>query len=356
MAFNVNTGQAAWTAQPGVISFVDSLVAQDGGGVIFRGSDFSNNFGVRSMDSSGNMGSFLTSGLSVPKDSWDGQWYSVGPAIAPISLVANLTSPWSESFGNPSWALSPPLPVIQNFEAVDPAPPSKLAVDFGTRYANTKNLKGLSLTQVTHPISYLNGQATWEEFQTQVLKRNAAVAFIGHSLFSSVPNYPNRAVGLCFFNTACVERMAVPDDPEFIIIGFPGWEPASYYLDPPTPATEYPIPPMDTKAKIIFIAACDLDQNMQVWLGVTNATPNRALVVPKSITDIDLDMGEFEWLQILRFLTSGKNLQQAVSLANNDVAGKQWFMLQPGGSPTPVPAQAWQVIGDSGNGGAGIHF
>jgi hypothetical protein len=348
VAFDINTGQTIWTAQPGLMSSTDSLVAQDGGGVIFRGSDFANNPGMRAINSSGNMGSFLATGLSLPKDSWDGQWYSAGPALTQISLVANLTSPWSESFGNPSWNLSPPLPVIQNFEAVDPAPPSMLAVNFGTRYANTKNLKGLSLTQVTHPIPNLNRQAAWEEFQTQVLKRNAAVAFIGHSLFSGVPNYPNRAVGLCFFNLECAERMVVPDDPEFIVLGFEGYKPG--------PKTDYPVLPMDTKAKIIFIAACDLDQNMQLWLGVTNATPNRALVVPQSITDIDLDMGEFEWLQILRYLTSGKNLQQAVSLANNDVAGKQWFMLQPGGSPTPVPAQAWQVIGDSGNGGAGIHF
>ena len=359
VAFDINTGQTIWTAQPGLLSLTDSLVAQDGGGVIFRGSDFANNPGMRAIDASGNMGSFLTTGFSVPNDSWDGQWYTVGPAITPISLVANLTSPWSESFGNPSWNLSPPLPVIQNFEAVDPAPPSELAVDFGTRYFNTTNLKGLSLTKVTHPISNLNGHATWEEFQTQLLKRNAAVAFIGHSLDSNIPNFPNRAVGLCFFNTACVERMAVPDDPEFVIIGFPGWEPNSYYLNPPTPATEYPVPPMDTKAKIIFISACDMDANMQVWLGVTNATPNRALVVPESITDIDVDMGEYEWLRILRYLTSGKNLQQAVENANTDVANptlNTWYAIQPDGSKKQVPPQRWQVIGDSGNGGTGIHF
>jgi hypothetical protein len=79
----------------------------------------------------------------------------------------------------------------------------------------------------------------------------------------------------------------------------------------------------------------------------------RALLFPSSATaDVDLDMGEFEWEQIVANLTSGQNLQQAVANANTATANKQWFNLQ----GQQVPAQAWQVIGDSGNGGTGIHF
>jgi hypothetical protein len=63
-----------------------------------------------------------------------------------------------------------------------------------------------------------------------------------------------------------------------------------------------------------------MDVNMQKWLGVSNSTAGRASVVPQSNTEIDLDMGEYEWLQILHYLTSGENLQQAVANANNDVA------------------------------------
>ena len=94
---------------------------------------------------------------------------------------------------------------------------------------------------------------------------------------------------------------------------------------------------------------------MQTWLGVSNTTSGRALVVPPSATDIDLDMGEYEWLQILANLTSGQNLQTAVANANAATAPIAWYTVV-NGVKTRVPAQTWQVIGDSGNGGAGIHF
>jgi hypothetical protein len=68
-----------------------------------------------------------------------------------------------------------------------------------------------------------------------------------------------------------------------------------------------------------------------------------------------LDKGEYEWLQILSNLESGQNLQQAVANANAKTAQQTWYTFV-NGVQTQVPAQAWQVIGDSGNGGAGIHF
>jgi hypothetical protein len=95
-----------------------------------------------------------------------------------------------------------------------------------------------------------------------------------------------------------------------------------------------------------------MDANMQTWLGINNNTAGRALVVPPSNTEVLLGMGEYEWLHILRYLTSGQNLQQAVASANSDVAHQTWTDNQ----GNPYPAQAWQVIGDSGNGGTGIHF
>jgi len=64
-------------------------------------------------------------------------------------------------------------------------------------------------------------------------------------------------------------------------------------------------------------------------------------------------MGEYEWLHILSYLTSGQNLQQAVSHANQDVINaRPWYDDQ----NHEIPPQAWKVIGDSGNHGAGIHF
>jgi len=92
--------------------------------------------------------------------------------------------------------------------------------------------------------------------------------------------------------------------------------------------------------------------DVKTFLGVTNSAAGRALLFPQSITDIDLDMGEFEREQIVANLTSGQNLQQAVANANTATAQKTWY----NDKGQQVPPQAWQVIGDSGNHGAGIHF
>jgi predicted secreted protein len=101
------------------------------------------------------------------------------------------------------------------------------------------------------------------------------------------------------------------------------------------------------------VAACNLNATMQNFMGITNSTVGRALLFPQQNTDIDLDMGEYEWLQIVANLTSGQNLQLAVSNANAATKAKApWY----NSSGQVVPPQAWQVIGDSGNGGTGIHF
>ena len=132
-----------------------------------------------------------------------------------------------------------------------------------------------------------------------------------------------------------------------------------YTAGPPAPpSTDYPAPPLVSQAMILFVSACNMDANMQTWLGISNSTAGRALVVPQINTEVELDMGEYEWLRILSYLTSGhQNLQQAVAQANNDVANHHGGWLDNTGKQ--VPAQAWQVIGDAGNPnnrGAGIHF
>jgi hypothetical protein len=130
--------------------------------------------------------------------------------------------------------------------------------------------------------------------------------------------------------------------------------------NPPPPAIPveyYPVslapPSIASQAKIIFFAACNLNASMQNFMGITNSTAGRALLFPQSVTDIDLDMGEFEWEQIVANLTSGQNLKQAVANAYTAVVAKApWYNT----SGQVVPPQMWQVIGDSGNNGAGINF
>jgi hypothetical protein len=185
--------------------------------------------------------------------------------------------------------------------------------------------------------------ATWKTFQAKILTPVDAVAFIGHALISPFPvNNVTRAVGLCFFNFECVERLALPGDPEFTGPGFEG-----LVLYPPV---TYPAIPLDTQAKIIFISACDMDVNMQNLLGITSSTHARALIVPQSATEVGMNMGEFAWEHIAEHLNDipgVTTLSTAVAAANIDINNTTW--LDSHGNP--VAAVNWHVIGDGT-----IHF
>jgi hypothetical protein len=370
-SFNISSGEPNWTYQGASGTTLSLIEATAGNGLAAKSTDQTGTDTVLIFSPGGTESGMVrrqtkpmgansaapadSSGLSQTDYYSNGLWVgaSGGGATAEVGLLIQAAmSSFPHEKGNQSKQSSAP-PQVVNFEANDPAPPNLLTTGFQQRYASTQNLKNVSLSTLTYPVAFVGQYATWDRFQKDLLKPISAVAFIGHSL-DSIPPAPVRAIGLCFFNAQCVERQTVPGDFEYCVpVGcFLG-----YSDNPPVVNNvDYPAPPIVSQAKIIFISACNMDVNMQAWLGVNSNATGRALVVPQSTTDVDLDMGEYEWLQILHYLTSGQNLQQAVANANNDVAhthGPWYNNSQP---PQQVQPQAWQVIGDSGNGGAGIHF
>jgi hypothetical protein len=176
-----------------------------------------------------------------------------------------------------------------------------------------------------------------------------AVAIMGDSLQGP----SGGAIGICFGQIGIEEELPLYP---CVSTGTGG-----YTLGPYNGAhyqVEAVAPSIASQATIIFWAACDLDTTMQQFFGITNSTAGRALLFPSNVTDIDLDMGEFEWRQIVAYLESGQNLQQAVANANIDTANQApWYQWNSATNTNVlVPPQTWQVIGDSGNLGAGIHF
>ena len=102
LAFDINSGQTIWTAQPGLS--VISLFAQDGGGVIVNGTDRNSNSMATSIDPAGNVGP-LVSTDSVMTDTWNGDWLTAGAggmSSRNLPFVVNQASLWPELFGNPS--------------------------------------------------------------------------------------------------------------------------------------------------------------------------------------------------------------------------------------------------------------
>ena len=365
-SFNLSSGVPNWTYQGAQgthltvieVTFGNGLAAKstDQNGIdtvlLFNASGGQSQAMLRTLKSTWKPMALTPSGLSGLSnvDYFVNGWWvgtSNGTAFAVLgNLIQAAMSSYAHDKGNSKQRGG--QPIVDTFEPVDPAP-QWLAVDFQTRYGQTKNLNSVSLSALTTSVPRVNGSATWEKFRTRP-QTVQALAFIGHS-FDSIPPAPVRAIGLCFAGAYCVERETVPGDFEYC--PNPGCF-LGYADNPPlVNVVEYPAPSPVSQALIVFIAACNMDANMQSWLGITNTTAGRALLVPQNTTDIDLDMGEYEWLRILAYLTSGKNLKQAVSSANADVVAKApWHDV----SGNIVPPQAWQVVGDSGNGGTGIHF
>ena len=337
-SFSVSSGAVNWTYGTAPQNTSSIIEATSGNGLVAKTTNQSGSDTVLNFSSGGGILDQPLGGLSHVDYYSNGQWMALttsGFEAVFSDAIQSATSSSPHVGGN--------IPVFEIFEPFDPAPPTKLAVNLATRYQ--------AIVGKTPAEFEPSALATWEAFKVQIKKPAVVVAFIGHSLTSPfLDNGVLRAVGLCFFNWECEERLAVPGDPEYCTTPgcFEGLTPNPKY---PTMTVAYPVDPLTTQAKIIFIAACVMDANMQSWLGITSATLGRALVVPPSATDIDLDMGEYEWERIalhLNDVPGVTTLRTAVAAANADVVNAApWYneMNQ------VVPPQAWQVIGDSS-----IHF
>jgi hypothetical protein len=350
-SFGVSSGSVNWSYQAGPQFALSIIEATSGNRLVAKTTDQSGIDTVLVFNSSGVQGQarrvvgrlgprpMVGGGLSgfSNLDYYSGGWWLGSTGGAYVAVLGNVIQSAMSSFpqihGNGP-KQNARVPVLWNFEAFDPAPPTFTAAGFEGRYDATP-----TLSKLTRGEFKILGAATWQAFQAQIVKPTDAVAFIGHS-FSD--GNPSRAIGLCFFNYQCVEREAVPGDPEYAP-GFEGYLPDNVAY--PTMTVAYPAPGLVTQSKIIFISACDMDVNMQNWFGVTSATVGRALVVPQNPTDVPMRMGEYAWEHIAQHLNDFPGvtlLSTAVAAANVDINGQTWQ----DSNGNPVAAVNWKVIGD----------
>jgi hypothetical protein len=360
-SFNVSNGSVNWTYQAAPQYSLSIIEATSGNGLVAKTTDQSGNDTPLIFDSSGNQtqpgllrlfdslrnktrsnSSAVTSNLDYYSN---GSWLELAsgtPTSISLGLVQSAMSSYFQIKGG-SAKQSSAAAVVANFETVDPTTPGS-AAGFQSRYQATNNTNKVSINELTNASFAIYGEANWSNFLDQIYEPVTAVAFIGHSLQAQ----SGGAVGLCFGQQGTYQGYPL----------FSCYSPTapSEYMTPLTNGAYYQVYPalsLPTQAKIIFFAACELGTTMENFMGITNSTVGRALLFPSSSTaDIPLGMGEYEWLQIVANLTSSQNLQQAVANANTATAQIIWKNAQ----GQQVPAQAWQVIGDSGNGGTGIHF
>jgi hypothetical protein len=323
-AFDMNSGQALWTDHR---PFVTSMFAKADGGLTITGDDsyqreILTSVGPQSDGTTMYMRSASPRSLSFWVGGVNGNLSAVS---GPNTILVASAYPVAPHGGRAATYASP-LPIIKNFEPVDPDPATRPALKLQDRYLSTT-----PLDTKTHGSSFVLDRATFDNFEKEIAKPLEAAAFIGHSL-----TVQDIAVALGFRG-----QFILPDYLSvqyFSLIG-------QHFQD--NQNNDYVVSigasPIKTDANIVFIAACDLSaDNLQQFLGGTLGA-GRALVVPDGVQDIGLAMGEFAWLQIAKHLAEGgNNLQQAVDRANSDLDGKTWK----DGNGNVVPAVHWKVIGD----------
>ncbi len=363
-SFNLSSGVPNWTYQAAQGLHLSIIEATLGNGLAAKSTDQNGVDTVLLFNSTGGQSQAMKKILSLAWKSIHGNqtalsgfsgidyysngWWLGTSGGSPVSVfgtsIQSAMSSYAHFQGNHA-KQSSSAPVVVNFEPVDPTTVQGSAKGFQARYNGTNNAKGVSIGQLTTPSFTIYADASFADYINQVFQPIDAVAIIGHS-FEQQVNGTTVATGICF------GQQGMYTDPKSgnTVPYFPCYGPQ--YTGAILYNTAYyelfgPIPSLGgSQAKIIFWAACKLGTDLQNFVGINNSTVGRAMLFPPPNTDIDLSMGEYEWEQIVANLTSGQNLQQAVANANAATAKITWS----------TPAQAWQVIGDSGNGGAGIHF
>jgi hypothetical protein len=260
-----------------------------------------------------------------------GVWTGRVNRVASEFVSANTllaASAFPSSQGGRSPTNSSPLPVFRTFEPVDPGPPAITAQGFLGRYNAL-----LPLPTRTIGIPRVVNQATFDNFEKYIAETTDAVGFVGHALTVN-----DLAVALGFWR-----EFVMPDYLSVNYFGLIGQQ----YQD--GQGNNYVVgigrSPLKTDAKIIFIASCDLSaNNLEQFIGITPQTRHKAAVVPIGVQDIVLSMGEFAWLHITQRLVQGNNLQEAVTLANQDLDNNPGGWVNEHGNPVPIVH--WKVIGD----------
>ncbi|HSC08396.1 MAG TPA: chitobiase/beta-hexosaminidase C-terminal domain-containing protein [Steroidobacteraceae bacterium] len=235
-----------------------------------------------------------------------GWWPRVQPAPALIAQapvdVADTEAPyWA---GNGLGQYAPPRPRFVHF--VEPDALREGGPPFYTGFDFQLNVLDLKLKVVTD--FHLGQHATVSNFLSVVSKTGNVVAFIGHSVLAP-PEVGGGSVGLQFRGRYLVKRM----------------EPQVYGAG--DPALNEVVDKVESRAKIIFIAACELGERFKSLWGIDENVTDRALIVPQGAgTQADLVHSSGAWLRIAEALANGKTASEAVVAANAFLQSQGWVL------------------------------
>lgn len=177
------------------------------------------------------------------------------------------------------------------------------------------DLKRRDFAPAANMVFYNPEGSTLKAFKEELAKAQDAVGFIGHSV-----QHPQTgaSLGLRLIDAAIVKKTP---DPQY---GLPG-------------ALNEIVDVIDSNAKVVFIAACELGPLFLSLWNIDDNTTDRALIVPVgSETNTDLFAATIAWKEIVRSLINDrKTVSDAVTSGN--------FLLQLNG--VPASRLRFRVIG-----------
>jgi IPT/TIG domain-containing protein/Big-like domain-containing protein/galactose oxidase-like protein/Kelch motif protein len=265
---------------------------------------------------------------SGSRASWTGDWFDISSStlldsFAPVASFS-LASSWGSIVdGNYSNKVAVRArPVIQEFIPFNPQvgiPMDQYRTDFQD---------AVPLTIATSNF-YLLYHATVTEFLKRLANadENTVISFIGHG--NPDINNPNQSVGLCFANANphnSNPNCTIPNS------SYPPYP----LVDPPKGIDYEIVDSFSTKARIVFLAACDIGPVLEQFWNITPKTTGQALIVPdrsKFSGDVSLFHGAAAWQVMATALANGSSVQGALSKANT-------YMQQ------QTYSERWTFVGD----------
>ncbi len=277
-----------------------------------------------------------------------GNW--VGPMNSSLAMIEEQnasTVPASSAYPTSTTDHASPRLALAEFLPI--APGVAANPRFGSPQLAKTDIQSVVQAKIVSNEFFLDSDATASTFLTQVAKPIDAVSFFGHAFLTAPPQgmtIPPYTVGL-FFSGGVLIAQPVANDPNQPLLNFT----PNPQLGPYTYVTT-----IKTEAKVIFIAACDINQVFLNLWDITSSTQGRALVVPDPTAmgqlngnftfgagSVDLAQGVIEWEQIANSLASGNTIENAVTNANQFVLN--FWRANPSFQGNPI-AQ-WMVVGDN---------
>jgi hypothetical protein len=315
-SFDLNSGSVNWNHQTPSQSSTSSLSAAiSGSGPAINGTQQ----GLILLDSSGNAAAPIP-GVQAATPYTLGRWSGLSNGVH--AMVAgprvDLTLFWPTPNGGRAATNASDALVVSTF-----VPPDKVFLGLSSRDAEDQ-IEQL-LPKSVKPEPFLGSEANISNFTNELAKPIKAFGFMGHSAVELASDRSNFSVGLILADHP-LQASTDLSEPPYIITQY-------------TPDAVQ-VKRIDTQAKVVFMAACDIGPVFEKLWNITNGTTGQVLVVPVGDeTQVRGGHAVAYWGQLLyELIVNHENAGVAINTANKLLLARKVDL-----DKNPITEQ-WQPI------------